>query len=335
MRIIDEIKIRLRSGNGGNGKVSFRREKFIENGGPDGGNGGNGGDVIFVARNSINTLFSLRHFRFRCAENGRSGGDSNKTGRSGDDLIIEVPVGTQVFDAAGSILITDLTKDAAQFRLLQGGRGGAGNACFKSSTNQAPVEAIAGMSGEEMSVWLKLKMLSDIGLIGLPNAGKSTFLSRVTHAKPKIADYPFTTLSPNLGIVDLYDEERVVIADIPGLIEGASSGIGLGIKFLKHIERCSVLIHLIDANDLDVFQSFMTIRNELEQYSDLLLRKPFVICLNKIDLLTSDEIGSKMESLRTIQSKIFCTSTHMNIGLDAALSSILEYVVSARTMNIK
>ena len=295
MNLIDEAKIYISSGKGGNGSISFRREKFIEFGGPDGGNGGSGGNIIFQSDANLNTLTYFRRNKKFQAENGQNGKSRNMTGKSGDDAIITVPVGTQIFDDQGNILIYDFTKDQDTFLLLEGGSGGAGNACFKSSVDRAPKKSIPGSPGSSMYVYLKLKILSDVGLVGLPNAGKSTFLSKTTNAKPKIDNYPFTTLSPNLGIHILHDEQ-IVISDIPGLIKDAHKGVGLGDKFLKHIERCRILIHLIDGND-DVVNSYDTIRQELQNYSDVLSEKQSIICINKIDVLDSESLKEKVHSL--------------------------------------
>ena len=323
MQLIDEAKIYVKSGDGGNGKVSFRREKFVEFGGPDGGHGGNGGNVLIRSDHNLNTLLHFRYQQHFKADNGESGSNRNKAGKAGENVVINVPIGTQIFDEYGDLLIYDFVRDNEEFEILRGGKGGAGNSVFKSSANQSPKNAVPGEEGQEMCIWLKLKILSDIGLIGLPNAGKSTFLSKVTNAKPKIADYPFTTLSPNIGIVEVYDSQ-VVIADIPGLIEGAHTGRGLGDKFLKHIERCKILIHLIDGTE-DVVESFDIIRDELEQYSTLLAKKPYVLCINKIDIIDEDELADKVRRLsKHAKNKIHTISTHENKGLREVISAAMN-----------
>ena len=289
MHFIDEAKIYLKAGDGGNGSVSFRREKFIEFGGPDGGNGGKGGDVIFSAVPNLNTLIDFRYKQHFRAERGHGGSGVNCTGASGQDLIIEVPVGTQIFDESGEELLYDLDS-ISEVIIAKGGAGGAGNAVFKNSVNQAPRKAVPGWEGDELWVWLRLKLLCDVGLLGMPNAGKSSFLSKVSGAKPKIADYPFTTLKPQLGVVRLGYEEFVV-ADIPGLILGASKGLGLGDRFLRHIERCRVLLHIIDISSSDVsyiIDSYNTVHNELKEYKAELGNKEEIIALNKIDLLPKE-----------------------------------------------
>ncbi|AWD32998.1 GTPase Obg [Candidatus Fokinia solitaria] len=290
MFFIDEVKIHLKAGDGGNGAVSFHRAKFIEFGGPDGGNGGSGGNIVLIADDSMTTLASFRYKQHFISTNGANGSGNNKTGVSGDDLIITVPTGTQVFDDTYSYLMHDLEKDGERVMIAKGGLGGAGNACFKSSTSRAPTKAIKGKKGDTFSIWLSLKLLSDIGIIGLPNAGKSTFLSMVTDAKPKVRDYPFTTLSPQLGVFRIDMNTEVVLADIPGLIEGASEGLGLGDRFLKHIERCNVLIHVVDATDQDPIASYYTIRNELAKYSPTLVEKKELVVLSKCDLISEDAV---------------------------------------------
>lgn len=327
MQFIDEAKIYIRSGDGGNGCVSFRREKYIPNGGPDGGDGGRGGSIIFVSNFHLNTL---SHFRFKQhfkANHGEGGKGQNRYGKSADDLIIEVPVGTQIIDETANMLIFDFNKKDQEFKILKGGKGGLGNSHFKSSINQAPERATKGVEGEEMWVWLKLKLLSDAGLVGMPNAGKSTFLSKVTSAKPKIADYPFTTLTPGLGVVRV-DDEEFVLADIPGLIEGAHEGTGLGDKFLKHIERCGVIIHLIDITSENIIDTYDTIRHELESYSELLAEKQEIICLNKSDLVDDEEAQEKQ--------KLLATHTGKKVNLISAGSTIgVRDVVKETLMLIK
>lgn len=329
MRIIDEVKLNLISGKGGNGSSSFRREKFIEFGGPDGGNGGRGGNIILKGNSAINTLGNFRYKKVFQAENGKNGSGANKTGASGQDLVLEVPIGTQVFSEEENIMLYDIKTHDEEVVLLKGGKGGAGNACFKSSINQAPEIAIPGEAGLEATVWLKLKILSDVGIIGLPNAGKSTLLSIVSNAKPKIADFPFTTISPNLGVVSLNKDKEVVFCDIPGLIEGASLGHGLGDKFLKHIERCKILLHLIDISAIDIIENFKIIMQELSLYSDDLTKKPSLIVLNKIDLIDQEEINQKISEIDeylknhyNYNDKIFTISIYNKKDINNILNEI-------------
>lgn len=330
MQFIDEAKIYLRSGNGGNGCVSFRREKFIPLGGPDGGDGGRGGSVIFVANPHLNTLLNFRYKQHFKASNGEGGKGSNRNGKSGEDLIIEVPIGTQVFDETANLLFSDFTAKDQEYKILKGGKGGLGNTHFKSSINQAPERSTKGELGQDLCVWLKLKLLSDAGLVGLPNAGKSTFLSRVTAAKPKIADYPFTTLSPGLGVVAV-DDESFVLADIPGLIEGAHEGHGLGDKFLKHIERCGVIVHLIDITAEDITENYDIIRGELEAYSELLKYKEEILCLNKADLLQEEEILEKKNILEEYTKKpVHVISAGSTSGLKEVMKETLQLIKDDR-----
>lgn len=330
MQFIDEAKIYIKAGDGGNGSVSFRREKFIDRGGPDGGDGGNGGSIIFQSNSHLNTLLEFRYKRHFKAENGVSGKGRNMTGKSGAPLILKVPVGTQIFSEDGNLLIHDFTQDNQQFEIIPGGKGGLGNSHFKSSTNKSPRKRTEGEIAGEMDIYLKLKLLSDAGLIGLPNVGKSTFLSRTTAAKPKIANYQFTTLKPSLGVVYVSGEE-LVLADIPGLIEGAHTGKGLGDKFLKHIERCGVLIHVIDANSPHVDKDYLTIRNELESYSPLLKDKTEVVCINKIDSLGERELTKKVKLLEKVTNKkIYLISGYLNIGLEAVLKQALREIKAWR-----
>lgn len=287
MKFLDLAKVYIRSGAGGNGAVSFRREKYIEYGGPDGGNGGRGGDVIAEAVDGLNTLIDFRYQQHFFAQNGRGGQGKMKTGADGDDIILRVPVGTELLEEDGETVIADMTELGQRVLLAKGGNGGFGNAHFKSSTNQAPRRANPGLEAVERTIWLRLKLIADAGLLGLPNAGKSTFLAATSNARPKIADYPFTTLHPNLGVVGV-DGAEFVVADIPGLIEGASEGRGLGDLFLGHVERCSVLLHLIDGTADDVAEDYRTIINELEAYGGELAAKPRVTVLNKIDSLDEE-----------------------------------------------
>jgi GTPase len=296
MKFLDQCKIYVKSGDGGPGSLSFRREKFIEFGGPDGGNGGKGGDIIFEAQDNLNTLIDYRYQQHFRAPKGRGGAGRNRTGAGGDDLVLRVPVGTQILSEDHETLITDFTRAGQRRVLLRGGDGGFGNAHYKTSTNQAPRRADPGWPGAEAWVWLRLKLIADAGLVGLPNAGKSTFLSRVSHAKPKIADYPFTTLRPQLGVVRL-DDRELVIADLPGLIEGASEGTGLGTRFLGHVERCAVVLHLIDGTADDVVGAYKTIRGELAGYGHGLTDKPEIIGLNKIDAIDPHDVKKKLRAL--------------------------------------
>lgn len=329
MQFIDEATIYVKAGDGGNGCASFRREKYVDMGGPDGGDGGSGGSIVFIANHHLNTLLNFRYKQHFKASNGEGGKGANRTGKSSPPLILEVPIGTQIFSENG-LMLFDFTVDEQQFELLKGGKGGLGNAHFKSSINQAPTRKTEGEVGEELWIKLKLKLLSDAGLIGLPNAGKSTFLASSTSAKPKIADYPFTTLSPGLGVVYV-DQEEFVLADIPGLIEGASDGHGLGDKFLKHIERCGVLIHLVDGLSDDVVRDYNIIRHELESYSPLLKDKIEILCLNKCDSLSEEEIAEKVAMLKAItKSEIYTISTYTKSGMSMVLKKALEEVTNYR-----
>lgn len=326
MKFLDEAKIFTKSGDGGAGCVSFRREKFIEFGGPDGGNGGRGGDIVFEAVGNLNTLIDFRYHQHFKATKGDHGRGENRTGSSGKTLIIKVPVGTQILAEDKETLLADFTEEGQQFLLLKGGDGGFGNEHFKSSTNRAPRKSTPGWPGEEMWVWLRLKLIADVGLVGLPNAGKSTFLSVVSRAKPKIADYPFTTLVPNLGVVYLHDTE-FVIADVPGLIEGAHEGVGLGTRFLGHVERCKAILHLIDGTHEDVVGAYKVIRRELELYGQDLALKPEVISLNKCDALTQDMIKEKVKSLKKATGKpVFTLSSLSRLGVPDVLDALLKHV---------
>ncbi len=298
MKFLDQARVFVKSGNGGAGSVSFRREKYIEFGGPDGGNGGRGGDVIVECVDGLNTLIDYRYQQHFKAQVGTHGMGRDMAGGDGDDVILKVPVGTQILEEDNETLIVDLTEVGQRVTLLKGGNGGFGNAYFKSSINQAPRRANPGLEGVEKWVWLRMKLIADAGLIGLPNAGKSTFLSSVSAARPKIADYPFTTLHPGLGVVDV-DGDGLVLADIPGLIEGASEGAGLGHRFLGHVERCEALIHLVDgtAETDDVVAAYKTIRAELEAYGAGLETKKEILCLNKVDALTDDLIEERCAAL--------------------------------------
>jgi GTP-binding protein len=296
VKFLDLAKVYIRSGSGGAGCVSFRREKYIEYGGPNGGDGGRGGDVIVEAVEGLNTLIDFRYQQHFFAKNGQAGMGSQRTGKDGDDIILRVPVGTEVLDEDEETVIADLTMVGERIVIAQGGNGGFGNLHFKSSTNQAPRRANPGLPGVERTIWLRLKLIADAGLLGLPNAGKSTFLSATSNARPKIADYPFTTLHPNLGVVGV-DEVEFVVADIPGLIEGAHEGRGIGDRFLGHVERCSLLLHLVDGTSETVAEDYETIIHELEAYGGELAEKPRITVLNKIDALTDEERADKKADL--------------------------------------
>ena len=304
MKFLDQAKIYIKAGNGGSGSSSFRREKYIEYGGPDGGDGGTGGSVIFESERNLNTLIDFRYKQHFNAQNGKSGSKKNKTGGGGKDLVLKVPTGTQIFEEDNNTLIYDFTKDKEKFVVATGGEGGLGNTRFKSSTNRAPRKKTLGKKGEEFWVWLQLKVIADAGIIGLPNAGKSSLLSRCTRAKPKIANYPFTTINPNLGVLSMNHKE-VILADIPGLIEGSHKGVGLGDKFLRHIERCKVLIHLIDISEKDIIGNYLKIRNELSKYDKSILKKKEIVVFNKSDLVNMDLITEKLKNFRRETKKNF------------------------------
>jgi len=297
MKFLDECKIYIRSGNGGGGAVSFRREKYIEYGGPDGGDGGRGGDVWIESVDGLNTLIDYRYHQHFKAETGGHGMGRNRHGANGEDSVMKVPVGTQVFADDKETLLLDLDKPGMRIRLLKGGNGGFGNTYFKGPVNQAPRHANPGQEGEEKWIWLRLKLIADVGLVGLPNAGKSTFLAAASAAKPKIANYPFTTLAPNLGMVDLSVGERFILADIPGLIEGASEGAGLGVRFLGHVERTASLIHLVDGTEEDVVGAWNTVRHELEAYGEELGDKTEFLVLSKVDALDDEARAAKKAEL--------------------------------------
>ena len=319
MKFLDQAKIHIQSGNGGNGCVSFRREKYVEFGGPNGGNGGKGGNVIIKCVDGLNTLIDYRYRQHFKAKNGSPGMGSDKTGRSGDDTIIEVPRGTLILEEDNEEVIADIIDKDQSLTILKGGNGGFGNAHFKNSENQTPRTANDGENGQEKWIWLRLKLIADIGLIGLPNAGKSTLISTVSEAKPKIADYPFTTLDPVLGIAK-YNNNELVIADIPGLIEGAHEGKGLGDRFLGHIERCNLLLHLIDANDSDVINSWKTVRNEISAYSKELDEKKEIIVLSKSDSIDETKLDEKLSILKDYTYKdVFKISSVTGKGITSIL----------------
>lgn len=330
MKFLDQAKIYLKSGDGGNGCCAFRREKYIEFGGPNGGNGGRGGDVIFEAVPNLNTLIDFRYRQHFKAERGHHGEGSDCTGAKGQNLIIKVPVGTEIVAEDGETIIKDMMIPYERFTIAKGGDGGFGNAAYKTSTNQAPRRADPGWPGEEMWVWLRLKMIADVGLVGFPNAGKSTFLASVSGAKPKIADYPFTTLHPNLGIARI-DDDEMLIADIPGLIEGAHEGVGLGDRFLRHVERCAVLLHLVDGTEEDVAGRYKAIRKELKLYSKTLAAKHEIVVLNKIDALLPEEVEEKVKALqKAVRRKPLTMSGVARTGTKEVLRKLLPYVLDLR-----
>lgn len=330
MKFLDQAKIYIRSGDGGSGCCAFRHEKYIEFGGPSGGNGGCGGDVVFEAVPNLNTLIDFRYQQHFKAEKGRNGEGSERTGRKGETLVIKVPVGTEIVADDGETVIKDMVTPYERFTIAKGGDGGLGNASYKTSTNQAPRRADPGWPGEEMWVWLRLKIIADVGLLGFPNAGKSTFLSAVTSARPKIADYPFTTLYPNLGLTRI-DDEEMLIADIPGLIEGAHEGTGLGDKFLRHIERCAVLLHIIDGTQKDVAGAYRAIRKELKLYSPVLEKKPQIIVINKIDALVDEERAAKVREVqKAARKKPLLMSGVSGEGTQAVLCALLPHVLKER-----
>ncbi len=331
MKFLDQAKIYVRSGDGGNGVVAFRREKYIEFGGPDGGNGGRGGDIVFEAVENLNTLIDFRYTQHFRARKGGNGAGSDRTGAAAPPVVIKVPVGTQILDDDRETLLADLDTPGKRIVLLRGGDGGHGNAMFKTSTNRAPRRADPGWPGEERWVWLRLKLIADAGLVGLPNAGKSTFLSVASAARPKIADYPFTTLHPQLGVVRLSMTEEFVLADIPGLIEGAHDGAGLGDRFLGHVERCAALIHLIDGAAGDVVDAWRTIRGELEAYGGGLADKPELIVLNKMDAMTPHQIAGRRSALeRASGCKVMVISAAAHQGVDAVLRETLRMIREQR-----
>ena len=330
MRFLDSAKVYVRSGNGGAGCVSFRREKFVEFGGPDGGDGGRGGDVIVEAVAGLNTMIDFRYRQHFKARSGAHGMGSNRTGAAGADEILQVPAGTQILDAESEAQLADLERPGDRVVLLRGGRGGRGNARFKSSTNRAPRRADPGETGEERWIWLQLKLIADAGLLGLPNAGKSTFLAAVSRARPRIADYPFTTLVPTLGAVYV-DDAEFVVTDIPGLIEGAHAGTGLGHRFLAHVERCSVLLHLVDGTADDVVGNWRTIRRELERYDDDLAARTEVLALSKTDALTAGEAAGRRRLLEAASGgEVFPVSAVAGTGVTAVLRRLAGLICASR-----
>ena len=325
MKFLDQVKIYLKAGNGGDGSPSFRREKFIEYGGPDGGDGGKGGSVILTSEQNLNTLIDYRYQQHHKAERGQNGMGQNRTGRSGEDLVLKVPIGTQVFEEDNKTLIYDFIKPGEEFVAANGGKGGLGNTRFKSSTNRAPRKFTKGTSGEEFTIWLQLKTIADVGIIGLPNAGKSSLLASITNANPKIANYQFTTLNPNLGVAS-YDDKEITIADIPGLIEGAHEGTGLGIQFLKHIERCKTVLHLIDITLNNIEKAYNQVRNELLKYSPDLIKKKELIVLNKVDLVEEElvkEIANDFS--KKINGEILLLSTLEKKSISKIKAKLISY----------
>jgi len=329
MKFLDLAKVQIRSGAGGNGAVSFRREKYIEYGGPDGGDGGNGGDVWAEAVEGLNTLIDFRYQQHFFARNGQGGMGKQRTGKDGDDITLRVPVGTEILDEDEETVVADLTCVGERVLLAKGGNGGFGNLHFKTSTNQAPRRANPGQEGVERTLWLRLKLIADVGLLGLPNAGKSTFLAATSNARPKIADYPFTTLHPNLGVVGI-DDTEVVVADIPGLIEGAHEGKGIGDRFLGHVERCAALLHLVDGTSEDVAGDWATIIAELEAYGGALAEKPRVTALNKIDALSEELRAERRAELEAVAGPVMAMSGASREGVDDVLRALRRTIDAAR-----
>ena len=326
MKFLDQVKIYIKAGNGGDGSPSFRREKFIEYGGPDGGDGGNGGSVILKAERNLNTLIDYRYQQHHKAKRGDNGSGQNRTGKSGDNLVLKVPLGTQVFEEDNKTLIFDFIKIGEEFVAAAGGKGGLGNTRFKSSTNRAPKKFTKGTPGEEFTIWLQLKTIADIGIIGLPNAGKSSLLAAITNANPKIANYEFTTLNPNLGVAS-YDDKEITIADIPGLIEGAHKGTGLGIQFLKHVERCKSLLHMIDITKDDIEESYNQVKTELKNYSSKLSKKKELIVLNKTDLMDQKKVKEIVNGFsKSTRSEVITMSTFEKKTVSKIKAKLISYV---------
>ena len=325
MKFLDQAKIYIKAGNGGSGSASFRREKFIEYGGPDGGDGGDGGSVIVQSDRNLNTLIDFRYAQHFKAQHGKPGSKRNRTGANGEDLILKVPMGTQIYEEDNNTLIYDFTKNKEKYLVASGGKGGLGNVRFKSSTNRAPKKKTNGKLGEEFWIWLQLKVIADIGIIGKPNAGKSSLLAALTRAKPKIANYPFTTINPNLG-VSYYGGKEITLADIPGLVEGAHKGVGLGDKFLRHIERCKILLHLIDLSEADLLNSYKKIKSELSNYDKDLIKKKEIIFFNKSDLLDENEINEKLKEFKKkIKTKYEVVSVYSNKDLQKIKKLLIKY----------
>ena len=326
MKFLDQVKIFVKAGDGGSGSASMRREKFIEFGGPNGGNGGKGASIILKAERNLNTLIDYRYTQHFKAEKGQNGMSKNKTGRSGKDLYLKVPIGTQILEEDNKTLLFDFKNEKEEFVVTNGGRGGLGNTNFKSSTNRAPRKFTKGTLGEEFWIWLQLKTIADIGIVGLPNAGKSSLLAAITNANPKIANYKFTTLNPNLGVAT-YDDREITIADIPGLIEGAHTGVGLGIKFLKHIERCKTLLHLIDITEKNIENLYKQVRNELGKYSKDLLKKDELIVFNKIDLIDKNQLKEKKDKFsKKTKNEVLTISTFDKVSVAKIKSKLIKYV---------
>ena len=326
MKFLDQVKIYVKAGNGGDGSPSFRREKFIEYGGPDGGDGGSGGSVILKSEQNLNTLIDYRYQQHHKAKRGENGSGQNRTGKSGENLILKVPLGTQVFEEDNKTLIYDFTKIGEEFIAASGGRGGLGNTRFKSSTNRAPRKYTKGTLGEEFIIWLQLKTIADIGIIGLPNSGKSSLLAAITNANPKIANYQFTTLNPNLGVAS-YDDKEITIADIPGLVEGAHKGTGLGIQFLKHIERCKSLLHMIDVTNDNLKKSYKQIKNELKRYNAKLSKKKELVVLNKVDLIDNNEVKRIIKEFsKNTKSEVITLSTLRKKSVSQIKAKLISYV---------
>ena len=325
MKFLDQAKIFIEAGCGGAGSASFRREKFIEFGGPDGGDGGNGGSIILIADSNLNTLIDFRFKQNFKAERGQNGMGKKRTGKSGKDLILKVPVGTQIFEEDNNTLIEDLTKSDQEITIANGGKGGLGNVRFKSSVNRSPRKKTDGSKGESFWVWLQLKVIADIGIIGMPNSGKSSLLSVLTSAKPKIADYPFTTINPNLGVSN-YNNKEITLADIPGLIEGAHEGIGLGDKFLRHIERCKNILHLIDITNDNLIENYSKVRKELFKYSSKLTKKREIVVFNKIDMASDNEINKKIDVFsKKIKKKVYKVSALKRKGITDIKRVLVRY----------
>jgi len=325
MKFLDQVKIFVKAGDGGSGSASMRREKFIEFGGPDGGDGGKGASIILKAERNLNTLIDYRYTQHFKAEKGQNGMNKNKTGRNGKDLYLKVPIGTQILEEDNKTLLFDFKNEKEEFVVANGGRAGLGNTNFKSSTNRAPRKFTKGTLGEEFWIWLQLKTIADIGIVGLPNAGKSSLLAAITNANPKIANYKFTTLNPNLGVAS-YDNKEITLADIPGLIEGAHAGVGLGIKFLKHIERCKTLLHLIDITEENIENLYKQVRNELGKYSKDLLKKDELIVFNKIDLIDKNKLNKKKDKFsKKTKNEVLTISTFNKTSVAKIKSKLIKY----------
>ena len=326
MKFLDQAKIHVKAGDGGSGSASFRREKFIEFGGPDGGDGGHGGSIVFAVDKNLNTLIDFRYQQHFKAEKAKDGKGKKKTGKSGKNLILKVPIGTQIFEEDNNTLIEDLTSPEQKIVIANGGKSGLGNVRFKSSTNRAPRKKTDGNKGESFWIWLQLKVIADVGIIGMPNSGKSSLLSVLTSARPKIANYPFTTINPNLGVAN-YNNKEVTLADIPGLIEGAHEGVGLGDKFLRHIERCKNILHLIDITNEDLLENYSKVRKELLKYSNKLIKKKEIIVFNKIDMISDEEVNKKINTFsKKIKKKIYSISALKHKGLTTIKRMLVNYV---------